>query len=78
MTTLENRTERLLALLLIQQVKSSPQKEKVRLLSLAGYSNLEIADLLETTSAVVSTILYQARKAGTKKKGAKKKKSGTS
>jgi len=69
----EDRSERLLALLLLQQVKTSPQREKVRLLSVAGYSNVEIADLLETSAAVVSQNLYEARKA-VKTKGVKKKK----
>jgi len=55
------RVERLLALLLIQQIKGS-QGEKAMQLSVAGFSNTEIADLLQTTGAVVSQVLYKARK----------------
>lgn len=57
-----DRMERLLALLLLQHLKGSPQREKVLQLNLAGFSNTEIADLLQTTSAVVSQALYEARR----------------
>lgn len=57
-----DRTERLLALVLLQHLKGLPQREKVLQLSLAGFSNTEIADLLQTTSAVVSQSLYAARR----------------
>lgn len=57
-----DRMERLLALLLLQHLKSAPQRERVLHLSLAGFSNTEIADLLQTTSAVVSQSLYEARR----------------
>jgi DNA-directed RNA polymerase specialized sigma24 family protein len=56
------RTERLLALLLLQGMKSAPQREKVLQLNLAGFSNVEIADLLGITGAGVSQALYEARK----------------
>jgi DNA-directed RNA polymerase specialized sigma24 family protein len=71
MTTRDNesdRVERVLALLLIQQVKT--QREKIVLLSVAGFTNTEIADLLQTTSGVVNQGLYAARKG--KKKNKKK------
>jgi len=67
-TVAQDRSERLLALLLLQEAKGSSQREKTRLLSLAGFSNVEIADLLETTPAVVATNLYEARKTSGKKK----------
>ena len=63
-----DRVERLLALLLIQQVKT--QRDKIVQLSLAGFTNTEIADLLQTTAAVVNQELYQSRKG---KKNSKKK-----
>jgi DNA-directed RNA polymerase specialized sigma24 family protein len=67
----DDRTERLLALLLIQQLKSLPQREKALQLNLAGFSNVEIADLLQTTGAVVSQYLYKARRKSKKKTGKK-------
>jgi DNA-directed RNA polymerase specialized sigma24 family protein len=66
-----DRTERLLALILLAVHKPSSQQEKARLLSLAGFSNLEIADILETTTAVVAQNLYLARKKPARKPPAK-------
>jgi DNA-directed RNA polymerase specialized sigma24 family protein len=63
-----DRIERLLALLLIREVKT--QREKIVQLNVAGFTNTEVADLLQTTSAVVNQELYAARK--TKKKTAKR------
>ncbi|TAK02989.1 hypothetical protein EPO44_07825 [bacterium] len=59
-----DRTERLLALILLQQMKGSSQREKALYLSLAGFTNTEIADLLQTTAAVVAQSLYQGRRQG--------------
>ncbi len=56
-----DRTERVLALILIQGMKGAPQRDKVLQLSLAGFSNLEIADLLQMTGPGVSQALYEAR-----------------
>lgn len=56
------RVERLLALLLLQNMKTANTGAKVRELSIAGFTNVEIADLLGTTAAVVSQSLYAARK----------------
>lgn len=56
-----DRTERLLALLLLQQMKGASQREKVAHLNIAGFSNVEIADILDTTAAVVSQALYESR-----------------
>lgn len=64
-----DRVERLLALLLIRELKT--QREKIVQLNVAGFTNTEVADLLQTTSAVVNQELYAARK--TKKKTAKRK-----
>jgi DNA-directed RNA polymerase specialized sigma24 family protein len=57
-----DRTERLLALILLQQMKGAPQREKILQLSVAGLTNVEIADVLQTTPAVVSQSLYEARR----------------
>jgi DNA-directed RNA polymerase specialized sigma24 family protein len=64
---LSDRTERLLALILLQQMKASSQREKALQLSLAGFTNTEIADLLQTTSAVVSQALYEVRREVTRR-----------
>jgi hypothetical protein len=60
------RLERLLALILIQNSKS--QTEKIMQLNMAGFSNLEIADLIGTTNAVVAQIIYAGKKEKRKKK----------
>jgi len=57
----DDRVERLLALILLNQMKGSSQKDKVLVLSLAGFSNIEIANILEITADKVAKSLYQAR-----------------
>lgn len=56
------RTEYLLALILLNGMKNATQREKVHQLNLAGFSNSEIADLLQTTSAVIAQALYEGRR----------------
>jgi hypothetical protein len=63
-----DRSENLLALLLLQQLKTSSTGEKAQQLSVAGFSNSEIADLLQTNAAVISQLLYMRRKPGKAKK----------
>lgn len=60
------RVERLLALLLLQNMKTANLATKSKELSIAGFSNAEIADLLQTNPAVISQSLYAARKKRTK------------
>jgi DNA-directed RNA polymerase specialized sigma24 family protein len=67
-----DRSERILALLLLNTLKEASQQTKVVQLSLAGFSNFEIADLLQTTSAVVATSLYTAKKTGRGTRGGTK------
>ena len=62
-----DRIEKLLALLLLHNLKGMPQRDKAVQLSMVGFSNVEIADLLQTSAAVVSQYLYEVRKK--KKKG---------
>lgn len=57
-----NRTERILALLLMQGMKGATQAEKAVQLSAAGFTAVEIADLLDTSTAVVHQHLYAMRK----------------
>jgi DNA-directed RNA polymerase specialized sigma24 family protein len=58
----DDRVERLLALLLLQTMKGATQREKVIQLSLGGFSNIEIANLLGTSTGVVATYMSAARK----------------
>ena len=70
----DDRIERLLALILLNQMKSASQREKAMQLNLAGFSNLEIANLLETNTNVIAQVLYESRKDKSTKKAAKKPK----
>jgi hypothetical protein len=69
----QDRTERLLALMLLQQMKGSSQGDKALQLNLAGFTNTEIANLLQTTAAVISQSLYQVRRQSPRRPGAKRK-----
>lgn len=68
----DDRIEKLLALLLLEQMKGATQRDKATKLSVAGFSNLEIADILQITSARVADALYKARGGGTTRKKASK------
>jgi DNA-directed RNA polymerase specialized sigma24 family protein len=57
-----SRMERLLALLLLQGLKGATQEDKAVQLSIAGFTTVEIADILNTKAAVVRQHLYIARK----------------
>ncbi|HCR71847.1 MAG TPA: hypothetical protein DIW23_10420 [Anaerolineae bacterium] len=67
-----DRVERLLALILLNQMKGESQRDKAVQLNLAGFSNLEIANILETNSAVIAQVLYEAKKNKVTKKANKK------
>jgi transcriptional regulator len=56
------RTEKLIALLLIETMKGGRMEEKVSKLRIAGFTNAEIADLLGTTAAVVAQLHYVSKK----------------
>jgi DNA-binding CsgD family transcriptional regulator len=43
-------------------MKGASQKEKAIQLSLAGFSNVEIADLLQTSSQVIAQQLYKSQR----------------
>jgi hypothetical protein len=68
MDSSNERIERLLVLLLLQSMKGTSQGEKVIQLNIAGFSNFEIAEFLDTSPAVVATLLYQSKKSGKPKK----------
>ena len=62
---MENRSERierLLSLILIELMKGTSQSEKIRRLSIAGFTNAEIADFLETKAAVVAVRRSESRR----------------
>lgn len=67
MASSDQRTQRLLGLLLLQSMKSASKKEKAVQLSIAGSTNVEIADLLQTSSQDVAQYLYTSRKRGKRK-----------
>lgn len=56
-----DRVERLLALLLVHTMKGT-QAEKAVELSVAGFTNVEIGNLLQTSQGVVAQYRYTARK----------------
>ena len=64
----QDRTELLLATMLLEIMKGASQKEKALRLSLAGFTNVEIADLLQTSAQVVAQHLYTTRKSSKRKK----------
>jgi hypothetical protein len=67
------RIERLLALILLHDLRDAPQGDKAKALSRAAFSNSEIAALLGTTPGSIGQLLYTARqKRSTKKKSNKR------
>jgi hypothetical protein len=56
-----SRTERLLAYLMLERMNDQSQEYKAIRLSKVGFSNVEVADLLGTTTASVAQTLYVAR-----------------
>ena len=62
MELISERLERLQALLLLESMKSASQKEKACKLNIAGFSNVEIAELLQTSPAVIATLMYESRR----------------
>jgi transcriptional regulator len=62
------RVEKLLALMLIHQMQGQSSQAKVAQLNMAGFTNIEIADLLGTSPASVAILLYQKKQASKSKK----------
>lgn len=56
------RIEGLLLAILLELMREESQTAKIRQLTIAGLSNLEIANALETTPAVVAQTIYTARR----------------
>lgn len=68
-----DRTEGLLALVLLSLNENKSTKQKASLLSSAGFSNVEIANLLNTSAAAIAQALYEHRRDGGSKRASKKK-----
>lgn len=58
-----SRTEKLLTMLLLEQMSNAGQGRKVDVLSRAGLANSEIAELLGTTTGVVAQTIYMNKRA---------------
>jgi hypothetical protein len=57
-----DRIEKLLAMLVVQNMKGATQADKALQLSIAGFTNVEIGNLLQTNPAVIASNLYAERK----------------
>lgn len=62
MENINDRTERLLALILLRDLKEERLEEKIRILNMAGFTNTEVAELLNTKPQVIANYLYKAKK----------------
>lgn len=67
------RVEKILTMLLLEQLGETSQNHKIDVLLRAGFTNPEIAALLGTTAAVVAQTAYASKKSKAKKKSAKAK-----
>ncbi|HTU46866.1 MAG TPA: hypothetical protein VMF91_17505 [Bryobacteraceae bacterium] len=63
-----DRVERLLTMLLLEQLGTAPQSRKIDVLLRVGLKNAEIATLLGTTPAVVAQTAYASKQEKTKRK----------
>ena len=59
------RIEKILAMILLHDMRDAPQSDKALALSRAGFANSEIAVFLGTSPGVVNQQLYTLRKAKT-------------
>lgn len=56
------RLEKLMAMMILRQMGEATQQEKVVVMNRAGFSNPEIAELLETKPNIVAQHLYSSKK----------------
>ena len=68
----QDRSERLLALILVETMRDSTQKQRAVRLRSAGFSNKEIAELLQTSPQGINQLLYEARKSKAQRQRATK------
>lgn len=66
------RIEKILAMILLHDMKDAPQSDKAMALSRAGFPNSDIATFLGTSAGVVNQQLYALRKAKSGKARGKK------
>ena len=66
MAETQGRMEKLLAQMLLLQLKDSSLTEKALYLSRAGFESSEIAELIGASAASISQQLYAARKSSAK------------
>ncbi len=64
--------DRIAAFVMLDGMKDATQAQKSLRLSLIGFTNSEIAAMLQTSTAVVSQNLYNERKKGPKKQTTRK------
>jgi len=57
-----DRIEKLLAMQLINSLAGKNMAEKAAQLSIVGFTNVEIANLLEASSSTINQLLYARRK----------------
>lgn len=57
-----SRIERLLAMILINQMVEVSEQDKIIALSQVGFSNKEISNLLNKSASAITQSLYRARK----------------
>lgn len=57
-----DRVEKLLTMLLLEQLGTASQSRKIEILLRVGFKNAEIASLLGTTPAVVAQTSYASKK----------------
>lgn len=57
----ENQLERLTRLVALLVVKDEPQRDKIRILHAAGFSNAEVGELLGLTANAVKLVLLRIR-----------------
>ena len=62
METAFERIERLLALILVENIKDRKTEDKVKILNTAGFSNIEVAELLNIKPQVVANYLFKSKK----------------
>jgi hypothetical protein len=55
-------------MILLNSMRGATIAEKAHQLNLAGFTNVEIADFLQTTAPVIAQSLYSKRKTKSKKK----------
>jgi hypothetical protein len=66
------RQDRIAAFVMLDAMTNRTQAEKSVRLKLVGFSNSEIASMLQTTPAVVASNIYQEKKKTAKKNGTRK------